>query len=302
MTGMHQNKKSSWKYFLIVVAIFIGMVVFTSCRYIPPLSEIVENKGNMQEHSSSVSEPNDDSSATSSSIDLETSERLSFESQIDELEEQMVDTPDVHSADWNLILVNRTHQLENDIDFEYYFTDNGRILDERIAEQYEAMMAEGRAQGLQFILVSSYRSLQQQQENYDSVYQSYIDRGYSPEESIKKTEEYIALPNASEHSTGLAVDITNPVLYTNSSQGLVEEFEETAEARWLYENAADYGFILRYPRGKEKITMIEYESWHFRYVGVENAHYIKEHQLTLEEYVEILQKNEKIQQSIEEIK
>ncbi|UJF15455.1 M15 family metallopeptidase [Jeotgalibaca sp. MA1X17-3] len=193
--------------------------------------------------------------------------------------------------------MNRYNQLEKDIEFEPYYTANGRIIDSRIAESYEKMIADGEAQGLQFILISSYRSIARQQEIYDSVYQSNISKGYSEEEATQETEEYIALPHASEHSTGLAVDITEPVL-DSLGDGLVVEFEDTAEGKWLHEHAADYGFILRYPRGKEDITIIEYESWHFRYVGIEHARYIKENELTLEEYVEILKKNEEIRAKI----
>lgn len=100
--------------------------------------------------------------------------------------------------------------------------------------------------------------------------------------------------------TGLAADITDPALY-HLENGLVTEFESTASAQWLYENAADYGFVLRYPRGKEGIIDVSYEAWHFRYVGRENAQYMVENQLVLEEYVALLQKNEAIREQISEL-
>ena len=100
--------------------------------------------------------------------------------------------------------------------------------------------------------------------------------------------------------TGLALDITDPALY-HLENGLVTEFEETATAQWLYENAANYGFILRYPRGKEGIIDVNYEAWHFRYVGRENAQYMVRNNLALEEYVALLQKNEAIREQISEL-
>ena len=86
------------------------------------------------------------------------------------------------------------------------------------------------------------------------------------------------MPGASEHQIGLALDIV-----TDSYRELNEGFAETAAGKWLAENSYKYGFILRYPLGKEYITGIEYEPWHFRYVGVEAATVITEQGITLEE-------------------
>lgn len=294
MAGRHHKKRHTvGKSALIVGVVIISVSLFNSCRHNPSFSEIFGTGEAGQESSSTQPNAPDETSETPSSEEDQSS-AVASDSQLDQWEEQLIDTPNSHTSDWNLVLVNRYHQLDSDMEFEPYYTENGMILDSRIAESFEAMMADGRAEGLQFILVSSYRSLSQQQANYDSVYYSYINQGYSVEEAVEKTEEYIALPNASEHSTGLAVDITEPVLYNNNEQGLVEEFDETPEGKWLQQNAAEYGFILRYPRGKEHLTIIEYESWHFRYVGVENARYIKNNHLTLEEYIEILNHNEEI--------
>lgn len=284
----YQKNGKKWKKWFIGAVASIGVVLFTSCG---------TDKENAGQESNSLqtetSSPSSSEQSVSESKNSEEIESSSSQAVKNELEEQLIDTPNAHSSDWNLVLVNRYNQLEEDIDFEPHYTANGRIIDSRIAESYEKMIADGEAQGLEFLLISSYRSLARQQEIYDSVYQSNISKGYSEEEATRETEEYIALPHASEHSTGLAVDITEPVL-DSLGDGLIEEFEDTAEGKWLHEHAADYGFILRYPRGKEDITIIEYESWHFRYVGIENAHYIKENDLTLEEYVEILKNNEEI--------
>jgi zinc D-Ala-D-Ala carboxypeptidase len=96
----------------------------------------------------------------------------------------------------------------------------------------------------------------------------------------KKAEMAVAVPGTSEHQTGLAMDITAPsVKYT-----IVEKFDKTKEGIWLAKHAHEYGFILRYPKGKERITKYEYEPWHFRYVGVDIATSIYKKKITLEEY------------------
>jgi D-alanyl-D-alanine carboxypeptidase len=86
------------------------------------------------------------------------------------------------------------------------------------------------------------------------------------------------MPGASEHQTGLAFDVT---AYRNGGG-----FEDTEQFRWLKAHCSDFGFILRYPEGKEEITGIPYEPWHYRYVGVEVAREIHENGWTLEEYCE----------------
>ena len=95
----------------------------------------------------------------------------------------------------------------------------------------------------------------------------------------------ISPPGSSEHQSGLAVDIS----WGESYYFLSEEMEDTAEYRWLTEHAHEYGFIIRYPRGRERVTGIRFEPWHIRYVGAPHAAYMAENGLTLEEYVNMLE-------------
>ena len=110
----------------------------------------------------------------------------------------------------------------------------------------------------------------------------------SKEAAREKAEQVaatrVAPPGTSEHNTGLAVDILSGDYY-NHHGGIEESFEYDAEAIWMKAHCAEYGFILRYPKGKQDITGIIFEPWHFRYVGVEAATYIMENDLTLEEYL-----------------
>ena len=114
-----------------------------------------------------------------------------------------------------------------------------------------------------------------------------MKQGKSEEEAIRLTRQYYTEPGHSEHHSGLAFDIITTE-YQRDVYSLTEQFAETDGYRWLIEHCAEYGFILRYPKEKTDITQINYEPWHYRYVGKEHAKYIMEHDLTLEEYIELL--------------
>ena len=101
----------------------------------------------------------------------------------------------------------------------------------------------------------------------------------SEEDALKKTLETVQQVGCSEHETGLALD-----LVPEGISSLDESLESDPVIQWFYANSYRYGFILRYPKGKEYITGYGYEPWHYRYVGVEVATYIYEHDITFEEY------------------
>lgn len=113
-----------------------------------------------------------------------------------------------------------------------------------------------------------------------SAYRSYADQEYqynifAQERGVQEADEVSARPGHSEHQTGLAIDV-------NSTEF---SFEDTDEAKWLAEHCTEYGFIIRFPKGKEQITGFEYEPWHIRYLGIETAKKVKESGLCLEEYL-----------------
>ncbi|MGB7474330.1 M15 family metallopeptidase [Trichococcus sp.] len=242
---------------------------------------------------------NDDESAisqqNSSTSNRSGESQAASKAAVDEDEPKVIVTPTASSTDWNLVLVNRENQLAGEIAMELYLTESGYQIDGRIKDAYLALMEAGKAAGMDFTMISGYRSIEQQQSNYDVNYQNYLASGFSEEEARAKTEEYIALPNASEHTTGLAVDITSTALANQEgNSGLFPDLENYPEGLWLKENAPKYGFVLRFPKSKEDITGINFEPWHFRYVGVENAVYMTEQNLTLEEYIAILKQNEEL--------
>ena len=133
------------------------------------------------------------------------------------------------------------------------------------------MFTDAKKSGIKLYAVSGYRSFRFQKALYDAE----IKRV-----GVAKASLAEAVPGTSEHQTGLAMDIASQ----STKLLLTERFADTSEGKWLYENAHRFGFILRYPKGKEGITQYEYEPWHFRYVGVKMATIIYEHNWTLEEY------------------
>ena len=169
----------------------------------------------------------------------------------------------------NLILVNKYNYLDEDyvpnlVDIDSEYGDWGSLTPDAY-EAFKVMVAGAKEDGIKLFSCSPYRSYELQ----SSLYHRYGARdGYD------KADTYSARPGSSEHQTGLAIDI-------NAAD---DWFNDTKEAKWLANNAYKYGFILRYPKGKEYLTGYQYESWHYRYVGKEVAKYIFEHDITFEEY------------------
>lgn len=188
-----------------------------------------------------------------------------------------------------LLLVNKDHKLPEDYEVELRTLRDGVHQAAEIAyDPLNKMLSAGRKEGLRFEVCSSYRSVERQQELLDEDINALMRRGYSYQEAYDEVTMETMPPGYSEHSTGLAFDIV-----ALDYQVLDKKQAETAENKWLREHCAEYGFILRYPEGREDVTGITYESWHFRYVGLDAAAYIMENDLTLEEYIEYIAETER---------
>ncbi|MDO5718287.1 MAG: M15 family metallopeptidase [Tissierellia bacterium] len=137
-------------------------------------------------------------------------------------------------------------------------------------QSYELMRDEMKREGLDIKIVSDYRSYEDEEKLFEMNVKEY---------GREEAEAISAAPGHSEHQTGYAFDFI-----TGGDNAVNDSFDETKEAEWLANNSYKYGFILRYPRGKEESTGFRYESWHFRYVGPELAKKIFEAGLTIEEY------------------
>ena len=180
------------------------------------------------------------------------------------------------SEEWNLIIVNRWNELPEDYSVELTELSNGQKVDSRIYPYLQEMFDAARAEGVYPVVREGYRTEEEQQEILDDKIQTYINQGYSQSRAERTAKEWVALPGTSEHQLGIAVDI-------NADKSKCSNEEVYA---WLAENAYKYGFILRYPLGKQEITGTSYEPWHYRYVGEEAALEIYEQGMCLEEYFE----------------
>ena len=188
--------------------------------------------------------------------------------------------------DWRLILINKQHSIpdgyEEEVPLGNISTMKGIMhCDERIIDDLLDMIQAAKDDGVTLAICSPYRDLQYQERLFNRKIRKYMKRGLSYMEAYQLASQAVTVPNASEHQIGLALDIV-----TDTYVALNEGFAKTAAGKWLAENSCKYGFILRYPKGKEDITGIEYEPWHFRYVGAEVATLITEQGITLEEFWE----------------
>ncbi|MBU3878164.1 M15 family metallopeptidase [Faecalicatena sp. AGMB00832] len=181
---------------------------------------------------------------------------------------------------WSLILTNESHPVPENINIQLKKIDGTEeSVDERVYGPLMKMLAEMRQQGMDPIVCSGYRTKEKQTELYQQQIQEFIDQGHPEKEAEELAKKEVSVPQSGEHRLGLAVDI-----YSGGHLALDVGFADTPEGIWLREHASDYGFILRYEQGKENQTGINYEPWHFRYVGVKAAQYMKEHGLCLEEF------------------
>jgi len=190
-----------------------------------------------------------------------------------------IDNPTIITIDeekWYLTLVNSSYRIPDSYEPDLvYVCGSGERLDRKVAEHYEKMYKAAKAEGIDLTPCSGYRSYELQERNYNNKISFYESQGYSYDDAKVKAATIIMPPGSSEHNLGYAMDIV-----------CVDEwFEDTDEFKWLTENAADYGFIMRYPKDKQDITKVIYEPWHWRYVGVDLAKELKDSGLVLEEYM-----------------
>ena len=173
-----------------------------------------------------------------------------------------------------LMIVNKFYHLtENytpdnleDISTTFAYDDNSAT--KEVIEAFKKMWQSAKSDDMNLIVTSSYRDYASQEKLWDS---------YANKNGEEWADSFAARPGYSEHQTGLALDI---VTYNST----MDNFDDSPEAKWLKENAYKYGFILRYPKGKEDLTGYDYEPWHYRYVGVDVAKQIHEEDITYEEY------------------
>lgn len=174
------------------------------------------------------------------------------------------------------ILTNKYYELGGeyapddlvDISIKYYYGEAKKIRSE-VYEAFKRMWEDAYKEGIYLIIVSAYR-------DYDSQVRVYND--YQESKGTTYADSIAARPGYSEHQTGLSLDI-----YSKDST-VASTFKNSKAYAWLIDNSYKYGFILRYPDGKKKITGFNYESWHYRYLGVELATKVYNEGITYDEY------------------
>ena len=193
----------------------------------------------------------------------------------------------VDIEDVKYILVNDTNPLPQSYQPDLIETRNGKLVHKEIKDSLEQMIDDAKEEGLELVICSAYRDYEKQADLVEESIKKYMNRECDYRSAFFKTRYYLEMVGRSEHHTGLAVD-----LVANDYQALDKGQVNTPENKWLNEHAHKYGFILRYPDNKQEVTGILYESWHFRYVGEEAALFMRENQLCLEEFLDLVRRQD----------
>lgn len=263
------------KIYVILIIIIIAFIFVSSYQF-------YINKENIKETEMEVSAEPVENTFEEDILYVEITE-----DEADKKEEKPEKPIESNSSDWNLILVNKDNLIPEDYELETEKLEGNWKIDSRAKESAQKMLADARKKGLDPIICSAYRSSSDQKILFRNKVNQYKSYGYSQSVAEEKASYWVAIPGTSEHEVGLALDIVS-----RKYQNLDKNQENTAVQKWLMEHCYEYGFILRYPTDKKDITKINYEPWHYRYVGVENAMFIKEKGFCLEEYIEFLKEFE----------
>lgn len=181
-----------------------------------------------------------------------------------------------------LILVNKQHPIDQNykpddlVLIKYYAPDRSkttRYMRAEAADAFHQLVDKAASENIELKMTTAYRSYDFQKILFDS---------YVKKEGEEAANKYSAKPGQSEHQTGLSVDVSSPSV----GYQLSDDYGETKEGTWLAEHCHEFGFIIRFPKGKEDITGYQYEPWHIRYVGIAAAKEIYKKDLTLEEFLQ----------------
>lgn len=197
----------------------------------------------------------------------------------EETQEEIQEDYVFDSADWRLVLINKQHPIPEGYSFDFGTIKGNMKCDERIIEDLLLMMQAAKEDGINLEICSPYRDLNRQEFLFNKKIKIYMGQGMSYMDAYKLASQTVTVPGASEHQIGLALDI-----FCDTYKFLDEGFGDTQAGKWLAEHSYEYGFTLRYPKSKEYITSIEYEPWHFRYVGREAASVMWNEDICLEEF------------------
>lgn len=191
------------------------------------------------------------------------------------------------------MLVNKTHLISESygegmfgtLSPSYYMnTTKDNRFDKRALPYLKQMLDDANKQGYNLKIVSGYRTYAYQKTNFNHKVKQFLSQGETESKAETDAAALVNPPGTSEHETGLAADIITANWYS-TNKDLNDSFDQTAACQWMYAHCADYGFILRYPKGKQSSTTVEYEPWHYRFVGVALAKKITASGKSFEEYL-----------------
>lgn len=218
----------------------------------------------------------DSSSNTSGPASVSTSDAPPSES----LPAEPVVAP-IPRDEWYMVLANRNSVLSADFAVEQTATVGEALVDARIADALRQMVNDAAAAGIRLKPTNGYRTVARQQELWDArVKKLMTENGMTQADAEVRALDFTSRAGTSDHNTGLGLDIVS-----EDHPAKDAAYADTAAAAWLQEHAAEYGFILRYPSDKTAVTGMDFEPWHYRYVGTEQAQLIKASGLCLEEYL-----------------
>ena len=276
MTDKRKKAIIRRRIFIALITVLVAVIIALITVVTAIVKYSVKTKDNQSEDivvssEDEISSVNDSSSKPSSSEDAVSKPQIFVTPTGVELD-----------ADFGrLLLINGKHALPDDydtkvreylvhIDNQYRNNDYVTQIHKDVYPYITAMVAAAQADGVDLRVWSPFRSYATQ----NDLFKKQVNRVGGDEE---KAATVVARPGTSEHNTGLCADF-------NMAS---DAFENTPMYTWMCENAEDYGFILRYPKDKQPITGVIYESWHWRFVGINNAKEINQLGVTLEEYIEM---------------
>lgn len=250
-----QLKRDRMQAFAVMIV--FGLIVAASVIYF-----VTSGNNNSKDNNSSASLNNKTGSSASSaaeSVSRSQAESEQVSEAASQAEGHNVEVINGRTYIDGILIVNKTYSIPDTY---------APGLDADTEEAFYKMAGDAYADGIVLYICSGYRSYAEQEQLYNS---------YAAERGVEEADSVSSRPGHSEHQTGLCMDVNTTEF----------SFEGTPEAIWLEKHCAEYGFIIRFPKGKESITGYAYEPWHIRYVGKAAAAEITQRGICLEEYLDV---------------